>query len=324
MEQEDDITETLERRLGQEHARRRLEVEGNYEAIFGHGINFFHPENWYSTHSMLRAGLVLTGLYGRGNRNTELIQVRHNRMDVEGLPDEFEGYSILQISDLHVELNPGAMRRLLEILPELAYDICVLTGDFRAKTFGPFDGALEGLARVVECLRRPVYGVLGNHDTIRMLPAIEAMGVRMLLNESEAVVRGDQRVHLAGVDDAHYYRADDLVKARRGIPKDEVSILLSHTPEIYREADQAGFDVMLSGHTHGGQICLPGGIPLTLDASLPRRLGAGAWHYGRLAGYTSVGVGTSIVAVRFNCLPEVTLHHLARVEVSTDAHEDEA
>jgi predicted MPP superfamily phosphohydrolase len=314
MEQDAEITERLERRLGIEHARQRLGIEGEHEAIFGHGINFFHPENWYSTHSMLRAGLVLTGLYGRGNRNTERIQVRHNRLDLEGLPEEFDGYSILQISDLHVELNPGAMRRLLEIVPELAYDICVLTGDFRAKTFGPFEGALEGLARVVEKLRQPVYGVLGNHDTIRMLPAIEAMGVRMLLNESEALVRGGQRVHLAGVDDAHYYRADDLVKAREGIAKGEISILLSHTPEIYREADEAGFNVMLSGHTHGGQICLPGGVPVTLDASLPRSLGAGAWQYEGLAGYTSVGVGTSIVAVRFNCLPEVTVHHLARVE----------
>jgi len=67
---------------------------------------------------------------------------------------------------------------------------------------------------------------------------------------------------------------------------------------------------MLSGHTHGGQICLPGGIPVTLDAKCPRYVGKGAWQYADMLGYTSVGSGTSIVNVRYNCLPEVTLHKL--------------
>jgi predicted MPP superfamily phosphohydrolase len=69
---------------------------------------------------------------------------------------------------------------------------------------------------------------------------------------------------------------------------------------------------MLSGHTHGGQICLPGSIPITLDATLPRRMGSGAWQYHRMSGYTSVGAGSSIIAVRLNCPPEITLHHLRR------------
>ena len=140
----------------------------------------------------------------------------------------------------------------------------------------------------------------------------------MLLNESEALARGEQRLHLAGVDDAHYYRADNLEKAASSIPHGDVSVLLSHTPEIYRQAAHAGFSVMLSGHTHGGQICLPGQIPITLDASLPRRLGAGAWEHGKMAGYTSVGVGSCIVPVRFNCLPEITVHHLTRAEAAPE------
>ena len=96
------------------------------------------------------------------------------------------------------------------------------------------------------------------------------------------------------------------------MPADAFSILLSHTPEIYRQAAHAGFDVLLAGHTHGGQICLPGGIPITLDSKLPRKMGAGAWMYHSMMGYTSVGAGSSVVAVRLNCLPEITLHHLAR------------
>jgi predicted MPP superfamily phosphohydrolase len=106
------------------------------------------------------------------------------------------------------------------------------------------------------------------------------------------------------------YRVDNIEKAAAGIPHDEFSILISHTPEIYRQAAHAGFNLMLSGHTHGGQICLPGGIPVTLEAVLPRHMGSGPWKYHEMIGYTSVGAGSSVVPVRFNCPPEITLHHL--------------
>jgi uncharacterized protein len=305
-----DILQRLEQRLGRLHARQRLGIEQDHEAIFGHGINFFHPENWYSAHSILRVALKVTALYSRGHKNTQRILVRHNLIELPALSTPFDGFTILHITDLHADMNPGPIQRLIDILPGIGYDICVITGDYRGQTFGPFETALAGLARVREHLHDPVYAVLGNHDTIRMVPQIEAMGIRMLLNESEKIVRGDQQIYLAGVDDAHYYRADNIEKAAAAIPAEGVSILLSHTPEIYRQAAHAGFQVMLSGHTHGGQICLPGSIPLTLDSVLPRHMGAGRWKYGAMAGYTSVGVGTSIVPVRFNCLPEITLHHL--------------
>ena len=81
-------------------------------------------------------------------------------------------------------------------------------------------------------------------------------------------------------------------------------------PEIYRQAAHAGFDLILSGHTHGGQICLPGGIPILLEADVPRALGAGSWRHRRMVGYTSVGTGSSVVPVRFNNRPEITLHRL--------------
>jgi predicted MPP superfamily phosphohydrolase len=82
---------------------------------------------------------------------------------------------------------------------------------------------------------------------------------------------------------------------------------LSHTPEVYRQAAHANFD-----HTHGGQICLPGSIPIKLEAVLPRRMGAGPWQYIDMTGDTSVGAGSSVVPVRLNCSPEITLHHLRR------------
>jgi predicted MPP superfamily phosphohydrolase len=166
------------------------------------------------------------------------------------------------------------------------------------------------MARVIEQVRAPIYGVLGNHDTLLMVPGLEAMGLHILLNESVAIERGDSRIHIAGVDDAHFYRADNLEKAIARLTETEFSILLSHTPEIYRQAAHADFNLMLCGHTHGGQICLPGGIPITLDSVLPRRFGSGPWQHHRMQGYTSTGAGTSILPVRFNCPPEIVLHHL--------------
>jgi predicted MPP superfamily phosphohydrolase len=143
-----------------------------------------------------------------------------------------------------------------------------------------------------------------------MVPAMEDLDIRVLLNESVPVKRKEDAVYLAGIDDPHYYRADNLEKACSDIPQDAVSILLSHSPEMYRNACHAGFDLMLSGHTHGGQICLPGGYPLMCNISSPRRVCRGSWRHHQLQGYTSVGSGSSVVEVRLNCPPEITLHHL--------------
>jgi predicted MPP superfamily phosphohydrolase len=310
---DDVLFENLERRLGRVHARQRIGIEDDHEArVFGHGLNFFHPENWYLSPWAIRNTLKLTGLYWRARKNAERVQIRHSDIVSPRLPASFDGFTILQISDLHIELNPGMMRRLSELLPGLAYDLCVLTGDYRGKTYGPFEATIAGMARLSEHLAGPVYGVLGNHDTIRMVPALEQMGIRMLLNESETIERGGERIHLGGIDDAHYFRVDNIEKAAPRLPGDEFSILLSHTPEIYRQAAHAEFDLLLSGHTHGGQLCLPGAIPITLDSKLPRRLGSGLWKYHDMVGYTSVGAGSSILPVRLNCPPEIALHHLRR------------
>ena len=313
-----DTLKSLEGRMGAVHARQRLGIEDEKDQqVFGGGLNFFHPENWYSVHALIRYTLRVSGLYGRGRRNTLDIKVRKNEVFLDHLPPDFDGFSLLHMSDLHADMHPPAIAALAETVAALKYDICVLTGDYRARTFGPFEPALEAMAGLCTQLSPPIYGVLGNHDSIRMLPDLESMGIRILLNERVALRRGDASIQLAGVDDAHYYRVDNLEKAAQGIPGGQVAILLSHTPEIYRQAAHAGFDLMLNGHTHGGQICLPGGVPVTLDASCPRYMGRGAWRYHRLQGYTSAGAGTCIVSVRLNCPPEITLHTL-RCGVSRD------
>lgn len=308
---DDHILRALDRRLGRLHARQRLGIERDHEAqVFGQGLNFFHIENLTSSHRLIRAVLMMTGLYWRGLANAREVTLRRNHVASARLPTAFEGFTILHLSDLHVDMCPETMTRVRTLTQGLAYDLCVLTGDYRGQTFGPFDATLAGMALLRETLKGPILAVLGNHDTIRMAPGLEEMGVRLLLNESMTIERAGEHIHVAGIDDAHYYRVDNIEKAGENIPHDAFSILLSHTPEIYRQAAHAGFDLLLGGHTHGGQICLPGGIPVTLDSVLPRSLGAGAWKYHEMQGYTSVGAGSSVVPVRFNCPPEITLHHL--------------
>ncbi|WP_246669231.1 MULTISPECIES: metallophosphoesterase [unclassified Bradyrhizobium] len=201
-------------------------------------------------------------------------------MAFANLPPAFDNFTILHISDLHADISVGAMQHLVSLVGGLHYDICVLTGDYRGKTYGPFEKSLEIINELQAQLKGPVYGVLGNHDSIRMAPSMEAMGIYMLFNECEPIVRDGQRIFLAGVDDPHFYRADDIEKAASQIPSDAFSILLAHTPEVYDRAMSARFDLMLCGQAHGGQLCLPGGIPIKLEAALPRFMGAGSWRHG--------------------------------------------
>jgi predicted MPP superfamily phosphohydrolase len=306
-----DCYRKLENRIGRLHLKQRLGIESDYDAkVFGQGLNFFHIENWYSVHSMIRNALRLAGLHGRGKKNARAIQVSHNDLVIPGLPKAFDGYVILHISDLHLDMHPDIPDVLIEAVVSTQYDLCVLTGDFRAKTFGPYTEALTALERVRPYLDAPVYAVLGNHDTIRMVPGIEDLDIRMLLNESTSLARDGSVIYLAGIDDPHYFQADNLEKAAAGFSHDDISILLSHSPEIYRHAAHAEFDVMLCGHTHGGQICWPGGSPIMRNARCPRKLCSGAWKYHNLMGYTSRGSGVSVVDVRLNCPPEITLHRL--------------
>ena len=311
----EDVTRVLEGRLGRLHARQRLGLERDHEAqMFGQGLTFFHIENIPGSAGAIEALLRLSGAYWRGRANAAKVELRENKIASTRIPAAFDGFSILHLSDLHADMSAEAMRRASAIIADLSYDLCVLTGDYRGQTFGPYLPCLQAMRDLLDAMRGDAYGVLGNHDTIRMAPDLERMGVRILLNEHVEIEREGASIFLAGVDDAHFYRVDNLEKTAAGVPEGAFSILLSHTPEIYRQAAHAGFDLMLSGHTHGGQICLPGGVPLTLESSLPRRMGRGAWRYGEMAGYTSAGCGACVVPVRFNCPPEITLHRLVRVD----------
>ena len=190
--------------------------------------------------------------------------------------------------------------------------IGVNTGDYRFLTHGPYEKALLGLERICRDIDRDIYAILGNHDSILMTRRIESLGIQLLLNENVRLERAQSSIYLAGIDDPHYYAADNLEKAYGSIPDEAVSLLLAHSPEIYRHAAYTGFDLMMCGHTHAGQICLPGSTALTYNSSAPRFTGAGAWSFDLMQGYTSAGTGSSVVPARFNCPPELTLHRLGR------------
>ena len=126
------------------------------------------------------------------------------------------------------------------------------------------------------------------------------------------VRNNDESIWIIGIDDPHYYGCDDLPQAVKGVPDGSFKILLVHTPEMLREAHQAGISLYLCGHTHAGQICLPWIGPLVINADCRRSFVSGTWRYGEMCGYTNPGCGTSLLPVRFLCPPEITLITLHR------------
>ena len=311
----DEAMEALERRIGKTHFRQRLGIERDKEAkIIGQGRTIFHIENWVILGKIIEYGLILLRMLDRGKRNARAINLKTHQVKLSHLPQSFHGYKILQISDCHLDMASDIPHALIEAIKNVEYDICVFTGDFRGKTYGDIYAALEGLEKVRFHLGGQVYAILGNHDSLTMVPKIEELGIKVLLNENIRLNNGydGEDIFLAGVDDPHYYRTDNFEKVSVGIEDHFVSILLAHTPEIYQLAAHAKFDLTLCGHTHGGQICLPGGFPLILNVDCPRRYAYGSWQYHDMFGYTSNGAGASVIDVRFNCPPEITLHVLEK------------
>jgi predicted MPP superfamily phosphohydrolase len=298
---------------GQDEAmnrRKALERGHSDTRVFGGGKTFFHPENSRLSASLLRRLLKLTGMLDRGRRNAMDIGVRENLVTLPRLPKSFDGFTVLQISDLHLDSRPDFAPCLAEVVAPLEYDLCVLTGDYRFHTRGDVRPALMGLSLLREALNGDVYAVLGNHDSSDMIPDMLTMGYELLYNASVPIQRDGQKIYLVGVDDPHFFQTDDLEKALTAVPEGITRMLLAHSPEIYRVAESADVDFMVCGHTHGGQIALPGGKVLYKNARCPSRLASGNWQYGSLKGYTSVGAGSSLLDVRFNCQPEVVLHRL--------------
>lgn len=301
----------LEKRLGRQLLAQRLKIQTYHAArLFGSGKVWFHIEHIRTLHRIIRNVLKALGLYWRGNRNALAVRVNSQELPCPGLPSAFDGFRLLHISDTHIDGNPDLIGILIGLIEPLEYDVCVITGDFREGTFEDYETPARRMVELRQHIHTDVYAILGNHDCIEMVPTLEEGGIRLLLNEHVKIERDGSSLWLAGVDDPHYYETDNLDRALEGVPEDGFTILLAHSPEICRKAAFAGVDLYLCGHTHAGQICLPGGHPLLTNSKCPRKCHSGPWTFEEMTGYTSRGAGTSSVAVRFNCPPEITVHTL--------------
>ncbi len=262
---------------------------------------------------IVRTVLKMAGLYSRGMQNALQPVVQHLRLEFQDLPSSFNGFRILHLTDLHIDGLDGLAEKVAELIVGLHPDLCVLTGDYRYELVGPCDEVYPRLGTILSSVQayHGIAAVLGNHDESAMAKEIEKLGVRMLINESFEIKRGESSLWVVGVDDPHHYGFDDLEGALEVVPADAFKILLAHSPEIFGEAAAAGVDLYLCGHVHAGQIRLPviGGI-LT-NADCPRSYTHGEWQHHGMRGYTSAGVGCSFLPVRYNCPPEITVIELA-------------
>jgi len=277
-------------------------------------------QSWFNFESYVYYRVVMTqffraiGWYERGLANVLAVQVEEHILAFPDLPEAFDGYRILFMTDLHLDGVESLTDVLIERVRNLEVDLCLVGGDIRMEVYGPMSPSVRLLRRLVSHVRSRdgVYGVLGNHDCIEMLPDFEEAGVTMLINDSQEVRRNGSSLWLVGVDDPHFYKCHDLETAFRGSPAGAFTIFLAHSPEVYREAAAMGARLYLCGHTHGGQICLPKIGPLFTHSSAPRFTADGQWSYQDMTGYTSRGAGASGVPLRFNCPGHIPLLTLRR------------
>ena len=307
----------LARRMGGALFEKRLFLEENREKRLG-GLVRWCPMKYAGPAADL--AFRATGLWKRAHREFLDIQVREEEFAVPGLAPELDGFTILHVSDLHLDVSDDlapAFRRALERVA-WRYDLACATGDFNNFTVHDDLVALEIVASLRDAFTAPVVGCLGNHDSVRDVPTLERAGYRILLNESVRVPRrgaapGTPELLVAGVDDPNIFGTHDLDAALAGRRGGEPAVLLAHAPSIHLEAAARRVSLVLCGHVHGGQICLKSGRTLAWKHwRFPRKVWRGRWTEGATQGYTTTGVGACGAPLRLNCPPEIVLVKLRR------------
>ncbi|WP_298817694.1 metallophosphoesterase [Chloroflexus sp.] len=230
-------------------------------------------------------------------------------LHVANLPEGLNGLTIGQLSDLHLGHRYSFVnaQRAIDHLLAAQPDLIALTGDLVQTR-----SAIARLPEVLKRLHAPlgVYAVPGNHDYWEGMPHIAAIlrehGIHLLINRHRLIERNGARLLIAGVDD-HWDGQPDLNLALGGAPAHDFRLLLAHCPDIADEAAAAGFQLQLSGHTHGGHVRMPGLGPLCL----PRhgwRYDMGHFRVGAMHLFVSRGAGG--LPLRLGCPPEVSLLRL--------------
>lgn len=247
------------------------------------------------------------------------IEVTEHQIRLPQVPHALRGLRVVQLTDIHhgLYLPLQAVMDAVELANRLAPDLAVLTGDFITYSRAYIQPVAETLAGIRA--RLGIYAVLGNHDfrvsADAVTRALRRHGIHVLRNQHTVLRSAGEPLLIAGVDDLHY--GADLNRALRHVPYGATSILLSHHPGMIRQAARHGVGLMLSGHTHGGQVRLP--VPIVGHGNggaaprprKPRRFVAGLDALGETQIYVSRGIGTVVVPVRYRCPAEIPVFHLA-------------
>jgi len=234
------------------------------------------------------------------------------------LPESFDGFRIVQLSDFHYEEHFSAVPigKSVAIVNGLRPDLIALTGDFvtapileRLASMRAAAATAEPCAAALRDLQAPKYAILGNHDAAasadRIVRALRDVNIPVLRNQSIPIERGRDRIWLAGIDDL-LRGMPDMSATLENIPEENLTILLAHEPDFADDAALSPVDLQLSGHSHGGQIWIPGiGAPWL--PPMARRYPRGLHQVGNLTLYTNIGIGTIRAPIRINCPPEITL-----------------
>lgn len=251
------------------------------------------------------------------------ISVLSQHILIDALPSAFVGHRIVQLSDFHLEefTEPFFLERVVEHVNRLEPDVVLLTGDFITRGSLNFlfeRHAATRCAEILATIRCPQkFAVLGNHDVAvsasMVTAALAAQGLPVLHNRYETLtLRGDS-LHIAGTADPGTDRPD-LVTAVPSAPRGPV-LLMSHAPDyadfVISHPRAPLIDLMLSGHSHGGQVRLPVVGPLVLPP-LGRKYVEGLFRFNRMQLYVNRGLGTVGIPIRLNCPPEITLITLDR------------
>ena len=240
-----------------------------------------------------------------------MLSIERQEIFLRRLPKVLDGLRIVHLSDLHYGplTSSEHLIRAAKVANDLRPDLIFLTGDYisQDRIYAAPCAEVVGKLRA----RYGVYAILGNHDhwTDAKLIAdlFRAEGIRMLINEGMRIDINGASFWLAGVDDT-MVGLEDLTLALAGSSDSELRIVLAHNPIILRRAAAAGVDLVLSGHTHGGQVTLRSEKN---GAGRPRRrLLRGLGRRGNTQIYVSRGLGTVVLPIRYGCPPEVSVLEL--------------
>lgn len=254
------------------------------------------------------------------------ISIERYTIHLNGLPESFHGFRIVEVSDFHYGefTEPYFLREIVRHINRLKPDAVALIGDYVTMGFLPpsttrsFAAPCAEILSGIECPIR--FAVLGNHDSgyakKSVIEALAAYQLPLLYNSNTPIEREGKRLWFAGTADAcsKEINLDEAVPA--AARKDgELVILLAHEPDILPRVAPYGVDLMLSGHTHGGQVRLPF-LPLIHLPPLGRKYIEGLFRLGPTQLYVNRGVGTVLLPMRFNCPPEITEITLSASPVS--------